>query len=286
MPLTKIPTSMLADTFATQANIDAAIAAEVTARNAAIAEIPTPTVPVALNYQVFNASGTWTKPSGYGTNALAKIQVWGGGGGGSKNSNNGGGGGGGFNERWVLLSSLAATVTVTIGAGGTSTATAGGAGGIGGNSTFGTHVTGYGGSGGSISGGGGGGGPFGAGSFTTPGLPAIVAGFDAMPTPTLVYLSGQGMPGNSSGQDGVEHGGGGGAGSTRTGGRSVHGGGGGGGVGGAGGASVNGGNGGAGVASGNGIAGTQPGGGGGATTSGTSGVGGAGRVIVTVFDGT
>ena len=46
--------------------------------------------------KLFNSSGTWTKPSGYGANSRVYIQVWGGGGaGGTGPSALGGGGGGG-----------------------------------------------------------------------------------------------------------------------------------------------------------------------------------------------
>src|SRR3990167_3089604 len=68
--------------------------------------------------QTFTASGTWTKPSG---GNIAFIQCWGGGGGGGSSpegSGAGGGGGGSYTEKWILLSSLGATETVTIGAGG------------------------------------------------------------------------------------------------------------------------------------------------------------------------
>lgn len=74
--------------------------------------------------QSFSASGTWTKPLAIGTIAL--IQCWGGGGGaGSGSSTNSnaqggaGGGGGGYSYTIVPISQLAATVSVTIAAGGT-----------------------------------------------------------------------------------------------------------------------------------------------------------------------
>jgi hypothetical protein len=94
------------------------------------------------NVQTFNSPGTWNKPS---TGTMARIQVWGGGGGGGAADFGPGGGGGGYNELWIPLSSLAASVSVTIGGGGA----AGGTTGVtGGTSSFGTLVLAYGGGGG------------------------------------------------------------------------------------------------------------------------------------------
>jgi hypothetical protein len=61
----------------------------------------------------FNSSATWTRPS---SGAMTRIQAWGGGGGGG---GVGGGGGGGYNEVSVPTATLAATVNLTVGAGGT-----------------------------------------------------------------------------------------------------------------------------------------------------------------------
>jgi len=129
--------------------------------------------------QTFDVSGTWTKPTGGQT--MARIQVWGGGGGagrGTAVNRMGGGGGGGYNETIVPLSTLGATVTVTVGAGGTGRTGSTGAGTAGGTSSFGSTCLSYGGGGGegfSISGttstSGGGGGPISAGSGNTPGGP-------------------------------------------------------------------------------------------------------------------
>jgi Secretion system C-terminal sorting domain len=80
--------------------------------------------------QTFNASGTYTVPSGY--NAIVVIEVWGAGGGGDEGNNTngsrGGGGGGGYARFGTTLS--AGSFTVTVGAGGLAnpagTATGGG----------------------------------------------------------------------------------------------------------------------------------------------------------------
>ncbi len=87
----------------------------------------------------FNSSGTWTKPS---TGTMARIQVWSGGGGGARGATGEavayGGGGGGYVELQVPLSTLGATVTVTVGAGGTGRTGSTGNGTAGGNSSFGS----------------------------------------------------------------------------------------------------------------------------------------------------
>lgn len=238
-----------------------------------------------VDTQTFLASGTWTKPT-FGT--IARIQTWGAGGGGTggggaaTGSNNcPGGGGGGYNERIIALSALGATETVTIGTGGT--------GGIqavtptppgdGGNTTFGSWLTGYGGGGGGDGStgtqvGGGGGGPLGAASRTTAGAPGSP-------------FSGAGTSGGIGGF-GMYSGGGAGAtaGASFAGGNAFYGGAGGGSVHttvsvGIGGTSILGGNGGAGV-NGTGVAGSQPGGGGGGGSS-LGGAGGDGKVVVTVW---
>ncbi|CAB4211315.1 hypothetical protein UFOVP1428_1, partial [uncultured Caudovirales phage] len=98
--------------------------------------------------QTFTASGTWTKPTAF-TPKIVIVEMIGAGGGGGGGASlatavvakGGGGGGGGAWIRGVFAASdLGATVTVTLGTGGTSGAgaTAGGSGsvgGIGGNST-------------------------------------------------------------------------------------------------------------------------------------------------------
>lgn len=112
--------------------------------------------------QSFTASGTWTKPSGPQT-CLLEAGGAGGSGGRSTTGQSTGGGGGAYASRFLLMSSLGATETVTIGAGGTAITTANTNGNNGGNTTIGSLLTAYGGLGGgqsasgSLSGGNGGG---------------------------------------------------------------------------------------------------------------------------------
>jgi len=256
----------------------------------------------------FNASGTWTKPSGYGTTARVLIQAWGGGGSGSRTdfSSAGGGGGGGFNYRWMPIACLASTVTVTIGAGGAARV-CNACGQTGGTSSFGTHVSAWGGGGGVAGGstggtGGGGGGQLSSGGAPTAGTPnACTFPFYVAAATRWVNYEGAGaiysslLPGWNAASSGYYKGGGGGGGNgtqafVRNAAGSVWGGGGGGGTKcyseGTGGVSSFGGNGGRSGSCRNGVAGTQPGGGGGAAMSNsTSGAGGDGRVVVTVFAG-
>lgn len=97
---------------------------------------------VAANTQTFNATGTWTKPA---SGNYALVFAWGGGGGAARS----GGGGGAFTATVVPLSSLGATVTVTIGAGGTgNNSQSGGDANVGGTTSFGTSAYAYGGGGG------------------------------------------------------------------------------------------------------------------------------------------
>ena len=122
-------------------------------------------------YQEFTSSGTWTKPDSIN---YVMVEVWGAGGGGASGDRStgtiggSGGGGGAYIYKIFRASDLGATETVTIGAGGTggTALTANGygnSGTVGGNTTFGTKLTGYGGiggqksAGGTNSGGGGGG---------------------------------------------------------------------------------------------------------------------------------
>jgi len=247
-----------------------------------------------LNVQTFTSSGTWTKPAGFGANSQVHIQCWAGGGSGAKINNYGmGGGGGGYNDRWLTLSSMGSTETITVGAGGAASTT--NSGNQGGNTTAGSWVTAYGGAGASASyqSGGGGGGQLSAGSISTPGGPLFsvfnVSDYSTYNKIVYVGSGGDGLNVQTLAQDAYIHGGGGGGNSNVSlpGGKSVWGGGGGGSApSGTGGASSFGGAGGAGGNTTNGVSGSQPGGGGGGTATGTqSGAGGAGQVIITVFPG-
>ena len=96
--------------------------------------------------QVFESSGTYTKPSGL---SFLKVTVvgGGGGGGGEAGSNSGGGGaGGGTAIKYIDAADVGSTETVTIGAGGADSATADAS--AGGTSSFGSHCSATGGSGG------------------------------------------------------------------------------------------------------------------------------------------
>ena len=262
-----------------------------------------------IDVQTFTAFGTWTKPTGYVAGSRVLIQCWGGGASGGKSGSGvifgGGGGGGGYNERWITLSSMGATETITIGAGGVAKTTAG-TGLVGGTTSVGSLVYAYGGGGGGydwntpVDGaygcGGGGGGQLGAGfsgdtgAYSTAGKPGSPG--------TNGGLGGKYLQSTGAGEEGSasDVGGGGGGSMTAapsaltptTGGAAVWGGGGGGGgntaafAGLAGGASSYGGAGGA-SANTTAVAGSQPGGGGGGSGTGNSGAGGAGQVIITVF---
>lgn len=68
------------------------------------------------NVQIFNSTGTWTKPAG--SYKYAVIQLWGGGGGGCTGGQGGGGGGGGYTQFLILLSRLPSSLTASVGGGG------------------------------------------------------------------------------------------------------------------------------------------------------------------------
>jgi hypothetical protein len=261
-----------------------------------------PGASLSTQFQVFTASGTWTKPAGLFSSSRAHLECWGAGGGGSPaiGSLTSGGGGGAYSDRWIAISALGATETVTIPLGGA-------VGVAGGNATFGTELTAYGGGAPtSLSlnrGGGGGGGETSAGSNPTNTLGAAGGGpWNAPGGQNSGGTGSAGSPSLSGGGGGADalgtngtaigaggagyFGGGGGAGgcagdpcTNPVGGASVWGGGGGGALNGgghspsAGGASLWGGHGGAGN-----VAGTAPGGGGGGLAAG-----GAGQCQITLF---
>ena len=223
-----------------------------------------------VDYQVFTASGTWTKPAGISANAIVFVEMWGGGGSGGRSSGSsgtsaGGGGGGAYHSRFLLASSLGATETVSCGGGGAAATVDFTSGAAGGNSSFGSFVSASGGGGGtqgSTSSGGGGGG-----------------GVDS----NFLWAGSGGSDPSSGGSTGSTRGtfwggGGGGAGGTNPddGSGSLYGGGGGGGHGGVGGVSTYGGGGGAGP----GGAGGVLGGGGAGARGANSGAGGRGEVRV------
>lgn len=119
--------------------------------------------------RTFTGTGTFTKPPGY---QLLGVQAWGGGGSGAKASasNYAAGGGGGAGPMGMLpASSVGATETVTIGAGGAGPTAANTSGAAGGTTSFGSLLLAYGGGGGfqaaPQAGGGGGGGTTSAGSI-------------------------------------------------------------------------------------------------------------------------
>ena len=98
-----------------------------------------------LRVTTFTSSGTWTKQNDVG---MVLVKVTGGGGGGPavNGATDYGGGGGGYSEKIIFESSLGATETVTVGAGGSAGAANSGSGGPGGTSLFGSHCQATGGS--------------------------------------------------------------------------------------------------------------------------------------------
>lgn len=264
-----------------------------------------------LNQQVFTSSGTWTKPAGLTGTEKVLIEVWGAGGGGGsgmtgQNHGAGGGGGGGYNRLQTTVAALSSTVSVTIGAGGKGATSGPASGAAGGDTKFGSLLTGYGGGAGfaanvvasSITGGGGGGNQAkgGNGASGTPGAGGATTGGTGGIGSTVAAPGG-----GKNGSDGLLGlGGGGGGGSCNAsnafggnGGNSIWGGGGGGGsAGGAGtltqglgGFSMYGGAGGAAAGTGGSAGdGSYPGGGGGgANNNGVGGDGAKGKCVVTIY---
>ena len=203
-----------------------------------------------VDIQTFSTSGTWTKPS---SGSVVQVTCWGAGGAGGGKSiywfTTCGGGGGGYAIKEFQISSLPATIAVTIGKGGAGTS--GATGGNGGSSSFGSLLIATGGTGGSA----GGSEPCYAGSTGGP-LSGSFGGCNGGIPPSATY------------------GGGGGGGATYTSGY----------MGGyQGGSSMNAGKGGDGALSGNAGSGEIPGGGGGAAYAGVSGAGGDGLCVVKTF---
>ena len=255
-------------TFATQAEAEAG-----TVDTVAMTPLKTAQAIAALStsggssdYQVFTASGTWTKPVSAPASALVFVEAWGGGGGGGRISGlAGGGGGGGYMTERFTAGDITATVTTTVGAGGAGRTGSTGNGTAGGNSTFGSYVTAYGGGGGGQGGngnGGGGGGEILAG--TTAGAGGLLGGGSFNGGDALTIYAG---------------GGGGSEATKRTGGNAVYGGGGGTVGSGAGGLSLFAGAGGA-----NAAAGSAPSGGGGTAIGVNGGNGARGEIrVLTVW---
>jgi len=109
----------------------------------------------------FTASGTFTKATYPWLNAVrVRVQAGGGGGRGPSSSANataaGGGGAGGYSEEFILVGSLSASETVTVGAGGAGGAAGGNSGVSGNSSSFGSFCSATGGAGGANNGGAGG----------------------------------------------------------------------------------------------------------------------------------
>ena len=218
---------------------------------------------------------TWVKPSS-GTTAI--VFAWGGGGAGGADNNEGGGGGAGAScgITFLRLADLGATETITLGQGGQGTSSDGN-GASGTNSTFGSHITGYGGVGGDDDDLGFAEGSrwFGTQGRSTSSLLAFLFNRHAVD----ILSGGTGGRSSSAVQSELE------------GGKAYFGGGGGGGADenqnshvAPGGTSVFGGNGGDGRGGSNdGGAGSTPGGGGGGAEDGTSGSGGDGECWVLIF---
>lgn len=146
----------------------------------------------------FTSSGTFTKAS-YPWLRAVRVRLVGGGGGGSGNADGSGtnniggagGGGGGYAEDIIAASSLAASETVTVGAGG---AGAQGTGSAGGATSFGTHVVAGSGQGAALETGGDG------GAGTTGGILISGEHGDSTVDIDLTGVSAEGTPGGNGGR--------------------------------------------------------------------------------------
>jgi len=210
---------------------------------------------------------TWTKPAGVTT---VIVFCWGGGGAGGRHNDYGGSGGAGASCVIGILAAadLSSSETVTVGAGGVGSSS-NSYGQSGANSSFGSHVTGYGGLGGFRNGSStrnfaGGSRAWGIGDHTSGSLLDVFFELDAPD----IFSGGSGGRSTTTTES-----------SNVRGGNAVFGGGGGSGFGEPAGTSVFGGNGGVGNYS-NSTSGLQPGGGGGASRNATAGSGGDGAVWV------
>ncbi|AMD42772.1 hypothetical protein SEA_XKCD426_31 [Streptomyces phage Xkcd426] len=106
-----------------------------------------------ITYTTVGAGSSWDKASNPNAKWL-RVRVYGGGGGGAGATSAAaqaiarpGGAGGNYSESWLDVSTLPASVTITVGSGGSGGVAANGAGGVGGTSSFGTFVTALGGNG-------------------------------------------------------------------------------------------------------------------------------------------
>jgi hypothetical protein len=208
---------------------------------------------------------TWTKPAGVTT---VIVFCWGGGGAGGRHNAHSGSGGAGASCVIGILAAvdLSSSETITVGAGGVGSGS-NSFGQSGANSSFGSHVTGYGGLGGFENNSNRADYADGSRAWGIGGYESGLFGFDYDVDARDIFSGGAGGSLSTRGGNAVFGGAGGGGGPLS--GSAV-----------SGGTSVFGGNGGAGVNNGSAGSGSQPGGGGGGTENGVAGSGGDGAVWV------